>query len=147
MGNKHTADDDVQAEPADALPSQANAADIRTAPSKLDVVDGICAQLEALDVKLTKQAARLDQVHMKVDLSYDAIGRAQQGQTFSAHCGKQPQGPGNRESSSPTASEVSDGILGTTPVLLTQRPPPTRYPLVQVRGPNPEHRMQSTVEE
>ncbi|KAE8814501.1 hypothetical protein D1007_08012 [Hordeum vulgare] len=34
-----------------------------------DAVDGIYAQLEALDVRLTEQAARLDQLQMKVNLS------------------------------------------------------------------------------
>lgn len=41
-------------------------ADIRAAQGKLDMVDGICAQLEALDAKLSEQTARLDQVQMKV---------------------------------------------------------------------------------
>ena len=53
-------------------------AEIRTAQRKLEVVDGICTQLEALDAKLTKQSARLDQVEVKVDLSYDTLGQVQQ---------------------------------------------------------------------
>ncbi|KAE8820100.1 hypothetical protein D1007_01799 [Hordeum vulgare] len=64
-------------------------AEIRAAQCKIDVVDGIYAKLEALDVKLAEQAARLDQVQMKVNLSCEAIGRAQQGPSFPAQGGKQ----------------------------------------------------------
>ncbi|KAE8788534.1 3-ketoacyl-CoA synthase 11 [Hordeum vulgare] len=108
-------------------------AEIRAVQCKWDVVDSICAQLEALDVKLTEQAARLDKMQMKVKLSCDAIGRDQQRTPCHAQGGKQPQGSGSGESASPTASELSDGILGAPPVLLTQRPPPIRYPLIHVR--------------
>ncbi|KAE8797485.1 hypothetical protein D1007_27342 [Hordeum vulgare] len=94
--------------------------EIRAMQCKRDVVDGICAQLEALGVKLTEQAARSDQVQMKVNLSCDAFGRAQQGPQCPAQGGKQTQGSGSGESSSPKTSEVSDGILGPPPVLLTQ---------------------------
>lgn len=50
-------------------------AELRAAQNKLDVVNGICAQLEALDAKLTQQSTRLDQVQVKVDLSCDTLGR------------------------------------------------------------------------
>ena len=55
-------------------------AEIRAAQRKLEVVDGICAQLAALDAKLTEQSACLDQVQVKVDLSYDTLGQVQQSQ-------------------------------------------------------------------
>ena len=51
-------------------------AELRAAQSKWEAVDGICAQLEALDAKLTEQATRIDQVQMKVNLR-----RAGQGST------------------------------------------------------------------
>lgn len=92
-------------------------AELRAAQSTLSAVDGISAQLEALNVKLTEQSARLDQVQMKVNLSCDALGKVQQEQAHAAQLGKQPLHPGGGESSSPTASEVSDGILGAMPGL------------------------------
>ena len=52
-------------------------AELRAAQSKWEAVDGICAQLEALDVKISEQSARLDQVQVKVDLSYDTLGQVQ----------------------------------------------------------------------
>ena len=44
-------------------------AEICAAQSKWLAVDGLSAQLEALDAKLSEQSARLDQVQVKVDLS------------------------------------------------------------------------------
>ena len=124
--------DDNQAEPADALPrvrdGGATGADITgvrraaAAQSKLTVVDGICAQLEALDAKLTEQSARLDQVQVKVNLLCDTLGKVQQEQAHAAQLGKQPMHPGIGESSSPTASKVPDGSLGAMPGL-SQRAP------------------------
>ena len=52
--------------------------ELRAAQSKWEVVEGICAQLDALDAKISKQSARLDQVLVKVDLSCDTLGQVQQ---------------------------------------------------------------------
>ena len=63
---------------------------------------------------------------MKVDLSCDTLGQVQQSQFHAATKGKPPEGP---ESSSPTASEVSDGILGAGPSFPTSAPPrPVQVP-------------------
>ncbi|XP_073359923.1 uncharacterized protein [Aegilops tauschii subsp. strangulata] len=94
--------------------------EIRAAQRKFEVVDGISAQLEALDAKLSEQSARLDQVQVKVDLSCDTLGQVQQSKFHAATKGKPPEGP---ESSSPTATEVSDGILGAGPSFPTSAPP------------------------
>ena len=110
---------------------------LRENQSKLAVVDDICAKLASLDAKLTEQAARLDQVQVKVDLSCDTLGQVQQGQ-FHAARGDKATGQGER--SSPTASEVSDGILGAGPRFRPPPPPPplqvpVTLPLVQLPMP------------
>ncbi|KAE8812458.1 3-ketoacyl-CoA synthase 11 [Hordeum vulgare] len=85
-------------------------AEIRATQGKLTLVDGICEQLAAINTKLSEQAAQLDQVRMKLNLSCDTLGQVQQQQQYQAvQRGKQQVGP---ESSSPIASEGSDGILG-----------------------------------
>ncbi|XP_073357959.1 uncharacterized protein [Aegilops tauschii subsp. strangulata] len=87
-------------------------AEICAAQSKWLAVDGLSAQLEALDAKLTEQGARLDRVQVKVDLSYNTLGQVRQSQARAAQMNKQQGVP---EASSPTASEVSDGIVGAAP--------------------------------
>ena len=101
-------------------------AEIRAAQRKLEVVDGICAQLAALDTKLTEQTSRLDQVQVKVNLSCDTLGRVQQSQFHVAQKGKPPEVP---KTSSPTASEVSASILGLGPPFVAQGlPRPVQVP-------------------
>ncbi|XP_073362615.1 uncharacterized protein [Aegilops tauschii subsp. strangulata] len=107
-------------------------AKIRAAQSKLLAVDGLSAQLEALDAKLTEQGARLDQVQVKVDLSCNTLSQVQQSQAHVVQMHKQQGAP---EMASPTASEVSDGILGAGPRSVGRPPPPPiQVPEVQ-HGP------------
>uniref|UniRef100_M8C5Q8 Uncharacterized protein n=1 Tax=Aegilops tauschii TaxID=37682 RepID=M8C5Q8_AEGTA len=103
-------------------------AEIRAAQSKLANVDGLSAQLAALDAKLTEQAARLNQVQVKVDLSCNTLGQVQQSQAHAAQMKKQQEVP---EASSPTTSEISDGILGARPPPVGRPPPhPLQIPEV-----------------
>lgn len=104
---------------------------LRAAQNKLDAVDGIRAQLEALDAKLSEQTALLDQVQVKVNLSCDTLGQVQQNQSHAVQMHKRQD---TTEALSPTASEVSDGILGAGPKL-PGRPPPRP---IQVTDTTPE---------
>lgn len=120
-------------------------AEIRAAQSKLDMVEGICEKLEALDAKLSEQAKRLDQVQVKENLSCDTLGRVQQEQAHTAHLGKQQHVIGSGGGSSTTASEVSDGILGA--VLRVQPRAQPRFPQVQVQIPSVDPHVQAVQED
>ena len=54
-----------------------------------------------------------------------------------ARFGMQPVMAGSGESSSPTASDVSDGILGAAPGVTAR--PPQRFPQVHVNLPTVDH--------
>ncbi|KAE8818388.1 hypothetical protein D1007_03834 [Hordeum vulgare] len=90
-------------------------AEIRAAQGKLILVDGISEQLAALNAKLSEHTVRLDQVQMKVNLSCDALGQVQQKQKFQV--GQRAKQQSGTESSSPTASDGYEGILGAAPCL------------------------------
>ena len=108
--------------------------ELRLVNEKLNAIEGICSRLEAMDLKLEQQGTRIDQVQMKVDLSWATLGKVQQEQVQEARALKIPSTPPS--SSSPLSPE---GVLGAPPAQVRigapppPPPPPPRLPLVPYR--------------
>ena len=97
--------------------------------TKVDGVDGLCKQLEQIDLKLETQGKRLDSVQSKVDLSMASLGQVQQEQAMVARALKTAAAT----APAPTTSTLSQPPLLPTPPgngsrdgASSSSPPPSR---------------------